>query len=122
MNDAMRHNALVALTAHPELRGLVELMRRGWQIVPLLDELGQVVEIQGTKGWPGSLHVDVIRIRDRDDVQGLRSDGEQPPRLLWVRHGALDEVVDDLLALPAPGTRAAPQLAAGPVAPLWFVE
>ncbi|GAA4415393.1 hypothetical protein ACFQV2_16365 [Actinokineospora soli] len=95
-----------ALVTFPELRRLVDLRDAGWQFLPAVVD-GRVVEVHGVRTWPGGW-ADAIRVRYVTDVAAIRCDFEGG--VSWKRDGGLVEVVDELIALPAPGDRLAPVL------------
>jgi hypothetical protein len=101
-----------ALTEFPELRRLVDLLRAGWQLLPVSSD-EELVEIRGVRVWPDET-VDAITMRFTTDATGLRRD--RSGAVVWERAGDLSDVIDGLLALPTP---AAPRLPLGPSTRLW---
>jgi hypothetical protein len=103
------------LTEFPELRRLVDLLRAGWQLLPVSSG-GEFVEVRGVRVWPDEW-LDVITVRFTTDAAGLRRD--RFGTLVWEHTGDLADVVDGLLALPAPSDPAAPRMALPTPARLW---
>lgn len=95
-----------ALTEFPELQRLVDLIRAGWQLLPVSSG-GELVEVRGVRVWPDEW-LDAITLRFTTDAVGLRRD--RSGGVVWERAGDLADVVDGLLALPTPGDPAAPRL------------
>jgi len=95
-----------ALAEFPELRRLVELRDSGWKFLPVTAEDGELVEVRGARSWPGNW-VDALVVRFTTDAAGLRCDPSGG--VVWHREGDMSDVVDGLLALPAPGDPAAPR-------------
>ena len=104
-----------ALAEFPELRRLVELLRAGWQFLPVSSG-GEFVEVRGVRVWPDEW-VDAITVRFTTDAAGMRRD--RSGGVVWERAGNLADVVDGLLSLPAPHHPAAPQLVLRTSARLW---
>jgi hypothetical protein len=104
-----------ALGEFPELRRLVDLLRAGWQFLPVSSG-GELVEVRGVRVWPDEW-VDAITVRFTTDAAGLRRD--RFGGVVWERTGNLADVVDGLLALPAPDDPAAPRLVLRTSARLW---
>lgn len=109
----MADHQAAALAAHPELQRLIDLSLAGWTwMPPEVDDGGHVVEVHGMRTWPGGF-ADAVRIRYTTDAMAVRVDFEGG--IVWRREGGLADVVDDLIALPSPGTRGAPRLVIGHV-------
>ena len=106
---------MAALVEFPELRRLVDLLRAGWQFLPVSSG-GELVEVRGVRVWPDET-VDAITVRFTTDASGLRRDPHDGVR--WERAGDLDDVVDGLLTLPVPSDPAAPRLVLRTSARLW---
>lgn len=105
-----------ALAAFPQLRGLEELCAAGWSFLPLRGSDGELVELRGVRAWPGG-YADALRLRYLSDAAAIRCD--DTGGLLWRREGTLTEIVDGLLALPAPHVAGAPRLVKATVPRLW---
>jgi hypothetical protein len=105
-----------ALAAFPELACLLELRDAGWVFATTVDNDNQVACVQGVRTWPRGW-ADAIGIRYTTDTQGLRVD--HSGHIVWKLEGGLSEVVNGLLALPAPNSQGAPTLAIGTAPPLW---
>jgi len=96
-----------ALVEFPELQRLIDLREAGWIFLPTLDTDGTVIEMHGVRTWPGGW-ADALRVRYTTDARGLRTD--HTGGITWQQDGTLDEIVDELITLPAPGNRHAPCL------------
>lgn len=103
------------LAEFPELLRLVDLLRAGWQFLPF-SSAGELVEVRGVRTWPDEW-LDTITMRFTTDATGLRHD--RFGTVVWERAGDLADVVDGLLALPAPNDPAAPRLALRTSTRLW---
>jgi hypothetical protein len=104
-----------ALAQFPELQRLIDLRDAGWLFLPTIAD-GEVIQVHGVRTWPEGW-ADAVRVRYTTDAAGLRND--HTGGVTWQREGTLTEVVDGLIALPAPSGRLAPRLviARGPM--LW---
>lgn len=89
-----------SLAAFPELWKLISLRERGWKFFPLT-RCGELTQINGLRAWPGGC-TDAIRVRYTTDAAGIRCDCVGG--VVWRFDGTLADVVDGLLALPAPDT------------------
>ena len=105
-----------AIAAFPELRRLVDLRRADWRFTPGTDAEGQLRQINAVRTWPGG-YADALLVRYTTDAAGIRCD--HAGGVLWQRDGTLAEVVDGLLALPAPGAPGAQRLVKATVPRLW---
>ncbi|WP_179956871.1 hypothetical protein [Amycolatopsis anabasis] len=103
-------------TVFPELRGLVELVNAGWSFAATEDASGDVVRVTGLRVWPEGV-ADALYIGSQSDAGALRMD--HTGGRLWQCDGTLPEVVDGLLALPAPSHPLAPRLVVGVAPTLW---
>ncbi|MCE7009310.1 hypothetical protein LWC34_41825 [Kibdelosporangium philippinense] len=114
----MNRKQAEALRDFPELAGLIALSEAGWRFVPSQVVDGRLTDLHGFRAWPEGW-TDAIRVRSDTDVMAVRSDGNEPPGVVWECAGTLAQVVEGLLSLPAPDDRLAPRLirASGPV--LW---
>jgi hypothetical protein len=104
-----------ALSAFPELQRLIDLRDAGWMFLPTIED-GQLVEVHGVRMWPEGW-ADAIRVRYTTDAVGLRND--HAGGITWHLEGTLAEIVDGLIALPAPSDRLAPRLVIGRGPMLW---
>jgi hypothetical protein len=103
-----------AIRRYPELDALRIIRHAGWTFRPRLDESGELVCIDGWRGWPGGCR-DAIGIKASTDACAIRLlCGE----MVWDVAGTLTDVVAELLVLPAPSDPTAPRLVMG-AAPLW---
>ena len=107
----------VALSAYPVLHRLVELKASGWAFVHRSDAVG-VSQVDAFRAWPGGW-LDCLRVLSATDSMGIRTDGGDPPGLLWERVGDLGDVVDGLITLPAPAERLAPRLVRCAAPQIW---
>jgi hypothetical protein len=114
-DDDMPPDPGAALAEFPELRRLVDLLRAGWQLLPVSSG-GELTEVRGVRVWPDEW-VDAITMRFTTDAAGLRRD--RSGGVVWEHAGNLADVVDGLLALPAPGDPAAPRLRIRTSTRLW---
>jgi hypothetical protein len=99
----------------PDLYGWHLRQAQGWQFLPVSSG-GELVEVRGVRVWPDEW-VDAITVRFTTDAAGLRRD--RFGGVVWERTGNLADVVDGLLALPAPDDPAAPRLVLRTSARLW---
>ncbi len=99
-----------AVRRFPELRELVAARDVGWIFRPVLEEAGALEGIVGS--YSRQQYTDALFIFDRTNVSAARVlDSTYGGGCVWSRQGAaLQEVVHDLLELPAPGTHGAPSL------------
>jgi hypothetical protein len=104
-----------ALSEFPELERMIDLLRAGWQFMPVSsgDEL---VEVRGLRIWPDEW-VDAMVVRFTTDATGLRCDRSRG--VVWEHAGDLADVVSGLLALPAPNDPAAPRQVLRTTTRLW---
>lgn len=107
-----------AVAAFPELQRLIDLRNAGWTFLTPFVANDHIEQVQAYRPWPDG-HVDVIRLRSSTDAAAMRTDGRQPVGILWQKDGGLSDLVDELLSLPVPGTRAAPRLIRGIGPTLW---
>ncbi|MEO6090760.1 MAG: hypothetical protein ABIQ18_47425 [Umezawaea sp.] len=105
------HAEKQAVAAFPELCRLIDLRDEGWAFLAT-ERDGKVVEVHGVRTWPGGW-ADAIRVRYTTDAKGLRTD--YAGGIVRGREGTLDDVLDGLIALPAPDERGAPRLVKGTV-------
>jgi hypothetical protein len=96
-----------ALAEFPALQRLIDLRDAGWIFLPTLDTGGTVIEVHSVRTWPGGW-ADALRVRFTTDARGLRTD--HTGGITWQQDGTLDEIVDELITLPAPSDRHAPRL------------
>lgn len=99
-----------ALAEFPALQRLIDLRDAGWIFLPTTDADGTVIELHGVHTWPGGW-ADALRVRYTTDARGLRTD--YTGGITWQQDGTLDEIVDKLITLPAPGQPHAPRLVIG---------
>jgi hypothetical protein len=106
-----------ALTAYPELQRLIDLGEAGWTFVHHEDVAG-VTQIDAFWSWP-SARLDCLRIHGATNAMGLRTNGTDPPQVVWELTGGVAEVIHELTTLPPPGNRLAPNRPAGTAPRLW---
>jgi len=99
-----------ALRRFPELQGLVTVREAGWFFRALANEHAELEGIVGS--YNRAQYTDALWIYDRTKVIGVRVlDERYGGGTVWVKEsGDLEEVVQELLALPEPGQRLAPHL------------
>ncbi|NGY59559.1 hypothetical protein G7043_11540 [Lentzea sp. NEAU-D13] len=107
-----------AIRAFPGLAALIAIRDAGWTFVHRDAVAGVPTQVDGYRAWPGGW-IDAVRVRDEDDAMALRTDGDEPPGIVWERTGSLAHLVEDLLSLPAPGDRLAPRLVKATGPRLW---
>jgi hypothetical protein len=107
-----------ALRRFPELRELVTVREAGWHFRPIADEHAELEGIVGS--FSRERYTDALWIYDRTKVVGVRVLDEQyGGGTVWLKESSdLQEVVQELLALPEPGHRLAPHLVIAPTQ-LW---
>ena len=105
-----------AVAAYPALAGIICLREAGWTFVhrDVIDDVPTTVE--GFRLWPGGW-MDVVRVLGDAEAMALRTDGSEPPGIVWERTGTLADITDALRSLPAPDHHLAPRLvrATGPI-------
>jgi hypothetical protein len=98
-----------ALRLYPELQAVVVVRQAGWTFAQhIIDNEPALV---GYYNWP--TFIDAVWIFERNRCIGLRMVDEAPGTAggtVWQYEGAIDEVIHELLSLPAPGERLAPSL------------
>lgn len=107
-----------AVLAFPTLGGLIAIRESGWTFLFPRMLNGVPVRVDGYRNWPGGW-LDAIRVHSDTDAMGLRSDGREPPGIVFERIGSLTHVVEGLLTLPTPDTRLAPRLVRATAPKLW---
>jgi hypothetical protein len=109
VNTMTLEERAAALAEFPQLQRLADLRDAGWAFFPTVLD-AQIVHIYGMRTWPEGW-ADVICIRGTTDAAALRSD--YTGSVTWQRDGTLTDVIDGLIALPAPDDRLAPRLVIG---------
>jgi len=106
------------LRRYPELHELVTVREAGWFFRPIMSEHAELEGIVGS--YSRAQYTDALWIYDRSKVIGIRVlDERYGGGTVWVKDsGDLQEVVQELLALPEPGQRLAPHLVIAPTQ-LW---
>jgi hypothetical protein len=99
-----------AVRRYPELRDLVTVRRAGWLFRPIHNQNGELEGIVGS--YSRQQYTDAIFIFDQTNVSAARVlDDSYGGGCVWSKEGSdLQEVVQELLALPEPGQRLAPTL------------
>ncbi|MGO1056961.1 hypothetical protein [Crossiella sp. CA198] len=107
-----------AIHAYPVLAGLAMIKDAGWSFLHRSVVDGVPTQIDGFRAWPDGW-IDAIRVLSETDAMALRTNGDEPPGLVWERTGTLADVIEGLLGLPMPDDRLSPRLvrAKGPM--LW---
>ena len=98
-----------ALRLFPELQAVVTIREAGWQFARHVID-GELALV-GYYTWPTC--IDAVWAFDRHRCVGLRMVDDAPDMsggTVWRCEGAIDEVIHELLSLPAPGERLAPSL------------
>ncbi|MFI6098161.1 hypothetical protein ACIA8G_21585 [Lentzea sp. NPDC051213] len=98
-----------ALVEFPDLQRLIDLRDVGWIFLPTIVD-DQVVEVHAVRTWPEGW-ADALRVRYTTDARGVRTD--YSGGITWQQDGTLGEIIDELIALPAPNERLAPRLVVG---------
>lgn len=110
-----------ALWLFPSLKSLLLLREANWTFFPV-EGADDSARLDGYRSW-GKGWRDCIRVRTETDALGLRihvpADKHTQSEIMSEFSGTLTEVVEKLLALPAPGSRLAPNLAIGSAPRLW---
>ncbi|NKE55414.1 hypothetical protein FXN61_00645 [Lentzea sp. PSKA42] len=111
-----------AVKLFPSLQHLILIRDAGWIFLPIDDPGDPNAVLDAARIWPAGWR-DCIRVRAETDALGLRirvpADQHTAPEIVWERSGTLDEVVHEVLALPAPGSQLAPNLVIGTAPKLW---
>lgn len=118
MSCAQPPSDTAAIRAFPALAALLAIRDAGWTFVHRDVVAGVPTQVDGYRVWPGGW-IDAVRVRDEDDAMALRTDGDEPPGIVWERTGSLVRIVEELLSLPAPGDRLAPRLVVATGSKLW---
>lgn len=98
-----------ALVEFPDLQRLIDLRDVGWIFLPTIVD-DQVVEVHAVRTWSEGW-ADALRVRYTTDARGVRTD--YSGGITWQQDGTLGEIIDELIALPAPNERLAPRLVVG---------
>jgi hypothetical protein len=99
-----------AVRRYPELQDLVTAREAGWNFRPIQGEDGELEGVAGS--YSRQQYTDAIFIYDRTNVSAARVlDDSCGGGCVWATECSdLQEVVQELLALPEPGQRLAPTL------------
>ncbi|MFI9380583.1 hypothetical protein [Kutzneria sp. NPDC052558] len=99
-----------ALRRFPELQELITVREAGWHFRPIANQHAELEGIVGSHSR--QQYTDALWIYDRAKVIGVRVlDESYGGGTVWVKEsGDLQEIVQELLALPEPGHRLAPHL------------
>lgn len=95
-----------------------DLVRAGFTGVLHRDEHGEVIAVQATRLRAG--HIETVLIHDENDALAARCRDEAHPAVVWHRAGSTADVIAELLDLPTPGARGAPNLAGRRPSELWL--
>lgn len=104
------------LAEHPEIQRLLDLLAAGWTFLPHTED-GRLAMLLGVKAWADTGYADALQTRSPTDAAAVRTDPDGG--VVWQCDSTLDEVVDGLLSLPAPGTPGAPRLVKAGMSWLW---
>jgi hypothetical protein len=98
------------LRRYPELQALVTVREAGWVFRPIQGTGGELEGIAGS--YSREQYTDAIFIFDRTNISAARVlDAAYGGGCVWSKGGSdLQEVVQELLALPEPGESGAPSL------------
>ncbi|MFD9735729.1 hypothetical protein [Umezawaea sp. NPDC059074] len=109
-----------AIAAYPVLAGVIALRDVGWTFLHRDLIEGVPTTIEGFRLWHGGW-IDAVRVRGDGDAMALRTDGTDPPGIVWETSGTLADVIDALRVLPSPDHPLAPRLvrATGPIPTPW---
>jgi hypothetical protein len=99
-----------ALRRYPELQDLITAREAGWNFRPIQGDNGELEGVAGS--YSRQQYTDAIFIFDRTNVSAARVlDDAYGGGCVWSKEGSdLQEIVQELLALPEPGQRLAPTL------------
>jgi len=123
MTDTPAHTLTEARAVwlYPSLKSLILIRDAGWKFLPI-DVGNEATGLDATRVWPGGWR-DCLRVHDENDALGLRiriaGDKHSTSEIVWERDGTLADVVSELLTLPMPDTKHAPNLAIGRAPRLW---
>ena len=95
-----------------------DLIQAGFAFLLHRDATGEAVTLQAIRTHAG--HIDTVLIHGEYDALAARCRDEPRAAVVWHQAGPTAEVITALLALPAPGTRGAPQLAGRTPSDLWI--
>ncbi|MGH3549098.1 MAG: hypothetical protein ACRDQU_13510 [Pseudonocardiaceae bacterium] len=102
------------------IRALQRLREAGFGGFPIMDSLGQLDALFLSFAHRGA--IDCLLVHGETDAIASRVRDELDPRnsVLWTYAGDLVAAVNELLDLPAPGERGAPNNAGGGPSELWI--
>lgn len=103
------------LDAYPELQCLLDLRHSGWSFQSVM-VAGEVELVAGARSWPNGWS-DAIAIRDLGDTRAFRCDPDGNE--VWQCEGGLNDVIDALTELPAPGQPRTRNLTKAEASKLW---
>jgi len=95
-----------------------DMIQAGFAFLLHRDDNGEAVTLQAIRTHAG--HIDTVLIHGEYDALAARCRDEPRAVVVWHQAGPTAEVITALLALPAPGTRGAPQLAGRTPSDLWI--
>ncbi len=95
-----------------------DLVRVGFTGVLHRDEHGEIIAVQATRVRAG--HIDTVLISGEHDALAARCRDENHPTVIWHQSGSTADLITELLDLPAPGTRGAPNAARATPSELWI--
>ncbi|AOS65357.1 hypothetical protein [Actinoalloteichus hymeniacidonis] len=100
-----------AIRRYPELSSLAKIKDEGWDFHVLVDEAGEPSCLVGYRSR--RQFIDAIYVYDTNETTAIRMNVERPGvagGIVWQSTGPLENTLEELLALPAPGERFAPVL------------
>lgn len=106
----------------PHIAALERAVETGFRFTSLADERGSTITALYAERWCRENVVETIAVRGMEEAIAARMRVADYPRgdPLWQHLGTVAEVVAELLALPAHGTRGAPTVTRPRSSSLWF--
>ena len=95
-----------------------DLIQAAFAFLVHRDDNGEIITLQAIRTHAG--HIDTVLIHGEHDALAARCRDEPCAAVVWRQAGPTAEVITALLALPAPGTCGAPQLAGRTPSDLWI--
>ncbi|MGZ3141381.1 hypothetical protein ACVDFE_05150 [Lentzea chajnantorensis] len=98
---------------------LGDLQRRRLEVLVFDPRSARLTSAQTPEGQHVPESLQVVVTHPVTDALGLRSDGREPPGIVFERTGSLTHVIEGLLSLPALDARFAPRLVRASALELW---
>ncbi len=95
-----------------------DLKRAGFGFLAHRDADGEILTLQATRIRAG--HIETVLIHDEHDALAARCRDDERAAVVWHQAGSTADVIAELLDLPAPGNRGAPDLGRRPPSELWL--